>query len=248
MAERTTDLNVASHRRLVLRALVGALRSVFDSDYNRERQLIDLKITAQYPLERVDYPCIVVEYQPQRVINAGVGHEEWFTDANDILRKWHHRRFEGSINFNIFGLSTLDRDILSDALTEVISFGRLDSQLIKFFDSLYGSPNDPVTLQFTQLMLNADEIDFGGDSASIAPWSPEDLLVYETSATVQLHGGYYNVIPTDEWHYVSRAKAIPYPEGNQVGELEIPWTNPFEFEDDTSAEGGAVISGDDVLA
>jgi hypothetical protein len=246
MAERITDLNVSSHRRLLIRTLVPALRAVFDDTYNRERQLVGLKITESYPLQRVDYPCIVVKYEPTRVSNAGVGHEEWFLDNTNVLRKWHHSRFEGTIDFEVFGLSPLDRDLLADALTEVIRFGRLDTQLLKFFEAIYGAADDPVKLVFQQVTINADEVNFGGNSESIAPWQPEDVMVYETILSVNTMGGYYNVVPTDEWAYVTRARAegyfspLAYQEGLvTIGEASPPfsdpatiWTNPFEFEDE----------------
>ena len=249
MAERITDHNIAGHRRLVVRTIVAALQSVFNDNYNRERQLVDLKITSNYPLVQVDYPCIVVEYQPQRVVNAGVGHEEWFPDASMIMRKWHHRRFEGTLNFEICGLSPLDRDILSDALTEVISFGRLDAQLTNFFDTIYGSLNDPVKLMFSQLMLNIDEIDFGGDSASVAPWAPEDTLVYQSTCTIHIHGGFYNVIPDEEWGYVTRAKAEAYPQGEvnvvlPFPDPSTPWSNPLEYVDADTVTSSAAPTGE----
>lgn len=260
MGVRTTDTGVTSHRRLVTRTLVSALQAVFDANYPREAQLQSLRVTTTYPLTQVDYPSIVVEYEPQKVMNAGVGHEEWFADANMVMRKWHHSRFEGSINFSVFALSPLDRDILSDALMEVIRFGRLDTHLLPFFDTIYGSANDPVKLMFNQLMLNSDEIDFGGDSASMAPWGADDVLVYETALSTTIHGGFYNTLPTDTFGYVTRAKAEPYPQGNQDVSVEfgapqpLPfpdpstvWTNPLEYEDTNAPVGVAQISGADAL-
>lgn len=254
---RTTDLRTTSHRRLVVRTLVAALQSVFNGSYNRDRELINLRVTATYPLEKIDYPTVVVSYEPSRNINAGVGHEEWFEDANNILRKWNHRRFEGSITFDILALTPLDRDLLADAVEEVLTFGRLDSQLAAFFTTVYGDTSDsaPYVLQFTQLMLNTDEISGGGNSESLAPWAPEDQLVYETSLSLEVHGGFYNTNPSDQWGYVTNATADSYPEGDQdvsilfkPGSLPFPdpsvaWTNPFIFLDADEVTGTAVISG-----
>lgn len=261
MGVRTTEQGVVSHRRLALRTVVLALQSVFGNTYDREPQFVDLKVTTEFPLVEVDYPCITVEYEPQRVVNAGVGHEEWFVDANRILRKWNHSRFEGQVIFNVFALSKLDHDLLSDALMEVIRFGRLDPNLLPFFTSIYGDPNAPVSLQFSQIMLNADELDFGGDSVSPAPWQPEDTLVYTSDISTTLHGGFYNVLPQDTWGYVTRASAEPYPQGEQTVTIEFSpdeqalpfpdpstlWTNPFQIEDAGSVTGTAVISGSDAL-
>ena len=255
-ALRTTDQNVTSYRRLVLRGIVSALRTVYDGDYYRERQLVDLKVTTQYPLVKVDYPAIVVEYAGQRILNAGVGHEEWFMDDHNILRKWNHRRFEGTLTFSCHALSPLDLDILVDSLVEVLSFGRLDSSLATFFTSIYGSPSDPVMLAFSQLMLNVDEIQDGGvPSAQIAPWQPEDVLVYSSDISIEIHGGFYNTYPNQEWSYVTRVTSQPYPQGNVdvvipiSGNPEAEWSNPFEYEDDnTTPDPGNLFSYPNWLA
>lgn len=258
---RTTDQNVASHRRLVLRTMVAALQSVFGQSYDRDPQFVGLKITSEFPLVEVDYPCVTIEYEPQRVANAGVGHEEWFVDNDIVLRKWHHRRFEGEVTFNIFGLSSFDRDILSDAVMEVMSFGRLDPNLLPFFTTLYGDPNAPVSPQFSQLMLNIDEISFGGDSATIAPWAPEDKMIYSSSLSTEIHGGFYNVLPVDTWGYVTRASAESYPQGDQTVTIEFSdseqalpfpdpdtvWTNPLEYDDSNLVTSKSVVSSDDSL-
>lgn len=255
---RTTDQKTASHRRLVVRTMITAFEAVFDGSYDRDRQLQNLRIVPTYPLDQTDYPCVVVSYTPSRVVNAGVGHEEWFDDANNILRKWNHSRFEGSIDLDILALSPLDRDLLADAVEEVLRFGRLDSQLAKFFTTVYGDTSDNATyvLQFTQLMLNTDEITGGGNSESLAPWSPEDQLVYETNLSLEVHGGLYNAVPTDTWGYITNVNSDSYPQGDQNvellvgGEAPLPfpdptlaWTNPFIFEDGDEVTGVAVISG-----
>lgn len=245
MSERTTALTVASHRRFVLSTVVTALRDAFGATYDRDPQLVNLKVTTQYPLEAIDYPCIVVEYDNQVVENAGVGHEEWFNDSKNILRKWHHSRFEGTMNFEIMGLTPVDRDIMADALTEVIRFGRLDEFLLPFFSTLYGLPTDPVALLFNQIMFNSDQVHSSGNTASLAPWSPEDLMVYQTSLTSQVHGGYYNVNPQDTYGYVTRAILLPYNPNEQpvVIDLTADWNNPLQYLDEDTVKGKGVVGG-----
>lgn len=248
MAERTTDLRTVSHRRLVTRTLVKALRNVFGSGYNRDRQFVNLKVTSEFPEKQEEFPCVVVEYIPTRNSNAGVGHEEWFMDQNNILRKWHHRRFEGSVSFHCFALKTLDRDVIADAVEEILAYGRLDAALLPFFNTIYGDPNDPnVEFVFSQLMLNVDVIDLENGGQSIAPWAPEDEFVYDSSLTVEIHGGLYNVNPSDTWDYVTSVDAQPYPQFEEnvtlpFNDPSLPWTNPFEYEDDGIVTGIAVIS------
>src|SRR5574340_570197 len=253
---RITDQSVASHARLVYENVIPALRDAFDSFYNRERQLVDLRITQDYPLKKIDYPSIVVEYQPQRIVNAGVGHVEWFTDPYGHFRKWRHSRFEGTLNLRTSGLSTKDRDILSDAVAELVRFGHLDTQLNRFYQKIYPSDYDLQTnanatgtsyslMLFGQLALDSDQLQAVGNSAQIAPWAPEDLLVYQGGWSCRIHGAYYNSIPTVDWSRVTRIEIDAYIQDTTPSyhdHLEIAWTPPLVYADAAQVSGSGVIS------
>lgn len=255
---RTTDSNIASYRRLVYRRIIDALRSVFDpgpdvygdpQHYTRDRQLDGLKITQEYPLKKIDYPCIVVQYQSSGVYNAGVGHEEWFYDPDGIWRKWNHSRFEGTLYFYIYALSTLDRDIVADALVEVIRFGRLESDTEPFFRMIYPE-GDSDFLNLEQLMLDSDQVRGGSDSASLAPWQPEDVLVYSTSYSVELHGGYYNTHPKKTWPVYTAIEILAYPTDDYGGLLTkfpdyagVGWNPPRLWTDAETIHGTGTLSG-----
>jgi hypothetical protein len=257
---RTTDLGIASHTRLVYTNVIPALREAFDGSYSRDSQLADLRITQNYPLKKIDYPCVVVEYQPQSVMSAGVGHVEWFTDPRGRWRKWKHNRFEGTLSLRVFALTTKDRDIISDALVELIRFGDLDPQLNKFFEVIYPQDGDLTAEEaeagytysynaFDQLMLNSDQLYSLGNSAQIAPWAPEDVLVYSGGWSTNLHGSYYNVYPTVDWSRVTRIRIEAYTT-DQYGlpfdeDLTVAWVPPFDKDDEATITGTAVISADE---
>lgn len=263
---RETDLTVASHRRLVYRNIVGALQAAFDDNYNRDRQLENLRITPTFPIKKIDYPSVVVQYQNAFVANAGVAHVEWFPDPLGRLRQWNHSRFEGTINLTAFALSPLDRDILVDALVEVIRFGRLDEQLNRFYQLVYPEhtppappvdPTDPwpaynVSL-FNQLMLNSDRVSGIGDSVSVAPWQPEDVMVYSGGVSTDLHGAYYNTYPSIDvdWRHITSVVIDAYQTGQYGNELpfpghaEIAWDPPFVFTDTDVISGGSEVSGEE---
>lgn len=223
---------VVNYRRFVVDTIISALRSVFDTDYNRERMFQGLRVVDKFPLSKTDYPAIVVEFVDRRVSNAGVGHEEWFPDITGVLRKWHHSRFEGSINLDIHARSTTDRDLLSDALVEILRFGRLDQQLLKFFLGVYpGAYYGATGVLFltNQLIINTDEVDGRGNSATLAPWAPEDTLIFSTGYTLETHGGFYNAPLTDVYTYVQSLQLFPYAQGeDEVAVLYTPtygWGN-----------------------
>lgn len=248
MALRTTT-SVSSYRRYVNTAIITALRSVFDANYPGEPQLRNLKITRSYPLTKVEYPAVVVNFQAGQVFNAGVGHEEWFKDAQGQLRKWHHSRFEGELSFNCVALSPLDLDIMADALLEVFRFGRLNPELSSFFETLYGSPEAPVDFVLEQIMLDIDTVSFGADAATIAPWEPEDVLVFSTQAGLRVHGSFYNARPQVSYNWIRGVRAESYPQGEIDvvlpfnDHLDNGWSTPFVFTDASKVVAKFMLSG-----
>lgn len=264
MGVRTTDLGIASHTRLVYTNVVAALRDAFDANYSRDSQLAGLRVTQNYPLKKIDYPCIVVEYQPQTVMTAGVGHVEWFTDPQGRWRKWKHNRFEGTLSLRCFALTTKDRDIIADAIAELIRFGDLDPQLNRFFEVIYPDDADLTAAEaaagyaysynaFDQLMLNSDQLYSVGNSAQIAPWAPEDVLVYSGGWSTNLHGGYYNVYPTVDWSRLTRIHILAYQSDQYGQELPFPgeawvgWTPPFDWQDESTVTGSSAVTAAESL-
>jgi hypothetical protein len=257
VSTRTTDLSVASHSRLVYRNVIAALKAAFDSGYDRDRQLTGLRVTQEYPLRREDYPTLLVEYAPQRVVSAGVGHVEWFDDPRGHLRKWKHSRFEGTLNLRVYALSTLDRDLLADAVAELIRFGDLDPQLNRFYERMYPAGDDLPVLpgedyswgMFSQLMLDSDQLVAAGNSATVAPWQPEDVLVYSGGWSMNLHGAYYNSYPSVDWSRATRIVVEAYQTDQAGAELpfpghaEVAWSPAARHEDAAAVVGQSGVSG-----
>lgn len=240
---------ITAYRRFIVDAVVTALRDVFSSSYNRDQQLVDLKVTNKFPQTREEYPCIVVEYVDRRVSNAGVAHEEWFDDNGPVplLRRWYHSRFEGSINLDLWGLSPLDRDFLADAVIDLLRFGRLDPELSNFFKDIYGDVNSStLTFQVDQLAINTDEIDGRGNMEEPAPWGAEDQKIYGTGYTLEAHGGFYNTVITDVFEYVTRIDSYPYLEGEVPVLIDAPApTNPSVYFENGTVIGRGHVSGTD---
>lgn len=213
---------------LVKNTLVTALRNTFDSGYP-EQQMQNLRVYPEFALtQATQYPAVYVRYNASRSYNAGVGHEEYFRDPNGDLRRWFHRRFEGTVDFIINTLSPFDRDIVADTIHELLAFGPLSPIQDAFFTYLYGDPNNPNAglsiLQ--QLALNTDILDYGGDSVTPNPWRAEDPLIYQSTVSVGLMGGIYNTIPnTPPLGYVTAVQIFPYITG--ATSLQIDPTNPW---------------------
>jgi len=239
---RTTDLNVSSYRRLVVRSIIPALASVFNA-YTEERQLAGLQITNQYPKKEQDYPCVVVEFHGGSVQRAGVGHVEIFQDETGVVRKWLHNLFRGSLNLHCYALSSLDQDILADAVMDILTMGTIygDPNDL-FWKAIYGDPNSTTVLfLLSQLMLNLDEISDSGVSVAVPSWRAEDQLIYSSVLSLECNGAYYNTVPDITYDYITGVTPSTYPEGDVTITLPLanshgPITNPRQFYDDNEQQ------------
>ena len=226
-----------SYKTYIKRTLVEALREAFSSAY-KDTEFQNLHIYPHFPLRKIEYPAIYIDFIEGDVPNAGVGHVEYFEDPTGLLRKWMHRRFEGSIEFTIVTLSPLSRDVLSDGLVELLSMGTLETTLRDFFYKIYGDPTQSYSTLalYHQINLNTDVIHGGNDSAGLAPWEPEDQLVYQTTYTIDITGGFYNSIPTDApLTTIQTVIQEPYAFGEAIPpsvEENNPWVYPFVWYDE----------------
>ena len=240
------------YKTTINRTVVTALRSAFTDAYP-EQDFQNLNVAVDYPLTEIEYPAIICRYQEYTIPNAGVGHREYFPDPYGNLREWNHRRYEGSMEFSIYALSTLDRDVLSDALIEIISFGTLNDLLNNFFITVYGAIGVNVgTLGLLhQISLNTDRITAMGESNSIAPWEPEDVLVYTNGYMVQCNGGFYNTPQTNApLGLIQNVIMEPYIEGDDPPTDDDPsnqWSYVFNYDDAGVVQSTAVIGGSQVI-
>src|SRR4051812_5611742 len=108
----------AHFKTFVKRAIVTALRSVFTDAYPNT-EFRNLPVLLEYPQAKIKYPLMIVKFNDGDIMNAGVGHEEWAFDVNGQYRKYFHYRFEGSLEFHLYTLSSLSQDLLSDSLIDV---------------------------------------------------------------------------------------------------------------------------------
>jgi hypothetical protein len=111
---------------------------------------------------------------------------------------------------------------------------------------------------FNQLALNTDEIEEEGVNATIAPWQPEDVLVYSITYSCDLHGGIYNTVPSDYYPKVQKVDTELYPQFNVevdgVFQTVPPpdpfpgseWTNPFDNIDAARVRGVGIPSDGEI--
>lgn len=190
------------YKRLVKRTAIGALRSVFSSEYP-DPQFKDLHVSTTNPLKREEFPCIIMRFNEEQIRNSGIAHKEVLANEDGLHQEFGHFFFEGSIQFTVMAMTPLDLDILSDSLVELLAFGKLDQLMNKFFTRIY--EEIPEGYQFS---LASDSIRAGGERAQQTAWNSEDLLIYEASYTVRCHGGFYSLTEKGSIHdYVNKVIA-----------------------------------------
>lgn len=200
-------------------ALVEALGSAFAQ--HPDSILRDTKVRLDYSFEEVDYPTVIVRYFERDFQNAGVGHVEWTKDEDGVMYKFYRRLYHGDIEFAIYALSSLDRDLISDSLVQILAMPDLLAWTNLFALRLYdpvrwaeltGVPEAELqgahVYHFTT--LNTDSISGFGEAQSPAPWSPEDVLLYTTTHRAPVFGEVLSFPPDTAWTTIQNIFIYPY--------------------------------------
>lgn len=230
----------AHFKTFVKRAIVTALRSVFTDAYPNT-EFRNLPVLLEYPQAKIKYPLMIVKFNDGDIMNAGVGHEEWAFDINGQYRKYFHYRFEGSLEFHLYTLSSLSQDLLSDSLIDVIAFGKLQSLTNEFYNTVFDEYANG-----GQLMLRTDLIQSLGVSVGKPFWNPEDTVLYEGGYTIACHGGFFSTGDDPVHAFFDTIHILPYIEGEErpAGEIDVFW--PGEADTDmATVRLHAVVDGDE---
>jgi hypothetical protein len=230
------------YKRLIKRAFIGALRTVYTEEYQDDPVLQNLAITGSWNIQQFTTPQIVIDYQGGEVKNMGVGHSEIWSTENGLER--HLRRhWEGQITFQIYALSPTDRDIMFDSLTEILSFGKLQSLFANFFDYLY-------THDFgidAQIMLDEDTQRDRGDQTEQAWWQPEDVMIFSGGITMECHGHFASVVrsASEALGLIDKIIVYPYIFGYEDEPDPAPFT--VEWIGTSNTEDFAYVKGEGAL-
>lgn len=243
----TRSTAVVGFKTAITDVLIQGLRTIFSNTYPNEPGFQSLNVVREFPLTANGYPCIVTKYVGRRVTNAGVGHYEVFPDPSGFLRVWMHRRYEGSFAFTVATLTTLQRDILSDALHEILSFGSITPALDGLLVKAYGEAGDPFSAMnlLFQVNMNTDELDDGGEGVTPTPWQSENALVFTSEYTMEVSGGFYNSPPNTSIDYISNAQIYPFIDPAQIVPVTLDaagWTYTYNYYDQLEVDGAGQIS------
>lgn len=163
---------------------IEAMHAVFDDQYPVE-EFRGLHCSLEYPVKAVQLPEVWVRYSDTEPLRqSGVSHVE-DVDPGDGGRvppytRW---RFQGSWEFIVVALSSVERDRVYDELVATIAWSGFDSLRGRFRS--YLENNDLI-----DLTVRTDEIESTGESAEPGtPWGTDEVL-YERTLNLDLIGDF----------------------------------------------------------
>lgn len=177
--------------------------SLADAFANHPDEIVrEAKVALDFTHDRFKVPAVIIKFYEREMPNAGVGHYEYLTAPNDpdptnptIFIKYYHRLYKGDISFEIWGKSSTDRDVLRDALIEVIAMSDATDSGYVFLERMYLYLNETPYGLWHFPVLNTDLITGYGENVTTPPWSPEDTLLYQATYRVPIFGEFYSATP-----------------------------------------------------
>lgn len=185
----------------IKRALVESLRAAFKD--HPAKMVANTFVGVDFGHQRFSLPAVIVKFYERDIPNIGVGHFEYLPSPDDPnpavpteFIKYYHRMYKGDVSFEIWGMASPDRDVVRDAVVEVLSMTDTTTGGYAFVERLYNTLNATPYGLWHFPVLNLDKITGYGENQQIAPWSPEDMLVYTASYRVPIFGEFYSNTPT----------------------------------------------------
>lgn len=130
--------------------------------------------------------------------------------------KFKHYFYTGDVEFTVYALSSVDRDLISDTLTQTLAMGQLEAYTNSFFERVYATAEQVPDSALHFININSDQIQGFGDSESQTPWGAEDDLIYQTSYRTGAFGELYSLPPELSYAVIRQVFLYPYITGLQA--------------------------------
>ena len=173
-----------SGKDVILRDVKGAIKSAFvlglreAFKYSPYEQFRNLKITTEFPIKNVDFPCIVVMLRSLSVKFTGTDRRTRYLDieidGRPMKMREERRAFEATIGIYHAAYNTAELGLLSDAILDIFSF---DSG--KYFSN-YVDENVP------GIACMVDNLNFSGEAQEVAPEG--ERYIYSDIISVPVYG------------------------------------------------------------
>lgn len=182
---------------------IEALQAAFDNQYP-VAEFRGLRASLEYPVQSVDLPQVWVRYSDTNPLRqSGVAHvEDVHPVSGGRVPPYTRWRFEGSWEFVVVALSSVERDRLYDELIATIAWSGFDTVRGRFRS--YLEHNDLI-----DLTLRTDEIESTGESAEPGtPWGTDEVL-YERTLNVDMIGDFVPDPQTGVIVPLSKIQVVP---------------------------------------
>ena len=182
--------------------LTTAVQKTFDSDYP-VTEFQNLHVGIEFPIDRVDYPAVWVDFEPAGELHTGGISQILYTPpVNGLVSPYKVWMFQGHASYTIMALSSLERDRLFDEMVKMLAFGTLDPQRSVFRQTIEN--NDLIATN-----IDFDRIEQDGATANAGtPWGSDDML-YEITLRVQCIGEFASDPAAAEFVLLSEIDFIP---------------------------------------
>lgn len=163
---------------------IEALQAAFDDQYP-VAEFQGMHCSLEYPVDKTDFPEIWVRYSDTGPLKqAGVSQIEDTNEADGSrVQPYTRFRFEGSWEFVVVALSSVERDRVYDELVATIAWSGFDTLRGRFRS--YLANNDLI-----DLTVRTDQIESTGESAEPGtPWGTDEI-VYERTLAIDLIGDF----------------------------------------------------------
>ncbi|THA72577.1 hypothetical protein E6R60_26985 [Streptomyces sp. A0642] len=163
---------------------IEALHAAFDDQYP-VAEFRGLHASLEYPVKAVQLPEVWLRYSDTDPLRqSGVAHaENTHPDSGAKVQPYTRWRFQGSWEFVVVALSSVERDRVYDELIATIAWSGFDSKRGRFRQ--YLENNDLI-----DLTIRTDQIESTGENAEPGtPWGTDEVL-YERTLNVDLIGDF----------------------------------------------------------
>lgn len=226
MAVVNTPQSTIQYKTFVKRAMVEALQEAFGNHPDPTVQSV--KVGIDYQDRDFKLPGIIIRFHEQSLHNAGVGHFEWGSSQAEpnVLVEFQHRMYTGEIEFEIWASRTVDLDVISDAVVEVLAMDEVSASGEGFLNRLFNERLSQPYGASHFATLNFDEFNSTGERQQQTPWGSEDDLVFQNSYLVAIFGEFYSYVPPTPTTYGPITEVIVY--GYPVGADGVTPIDPLD--------------------
>lgn len=162
-------------------------------------------VDMEYPLEKVHYPGVWVQFSLSELAPAGHGHQQRDLETGNLMQTM---TYSGRVTLTLVALSSKERDRLSDQIINILSFSRVASPNVltengfaESYSTLYEEFDKNPYISIT---INSDKPRPMGQSVSVGtPWH-SDTLVYEDAYAFDVIGQFMLVTENEGLYRLRR--------------------------------------------